>query len=97
MKKRSGSSAQGSRAAKKGSATARRKIDFSDIPEMTDKQLASMRRVGRPPVGERPRKAISIRLDERVLEWLRLTAARKEQPYQSLINEILEKAMRRSG
>lgn len=74
-----------------------RKTDFSEIPEMTDAQLASMRRVGRPPIGDQPRKAVSIRLDQGVLEWVKKSAAARHQPYQTLINEILEKAMRRAG
>lgn len=97
MKKSPASSAPGRRVAAKGNATKRPKIDFSDIPELSDDQLAGMRRVGRPPVGDLPRKAVSIRLDQRVLEWLKRKAAAQDQPYQSLINEILEKAMRRAG
>src|SRR6266852_502791 len=97
MKKARGSSAPGSRVATKGKATNPRRIDFSDIPELSDVQLAGMRRVGRPPVGDLPRKALSIRLDQRVLEWVKRTAAKNDQPYQTLINEILAKAMRRAG
>ena len=81
----------------KGSAMKPRKTDYSEIPEMTDAQLASMRRVGRPPIGDQPRKAVSIRLDQRVLEWVKKSAAARRQPYQTLINEILEKAMCRAG
>jgi hypothetical protein len=33
-----------------------KKIDFSNIPELSDKQLSRMRRVGRPTVGDEPRK-----------------------------------------
>lgn len=97
MNKPHGSSAPAQRAGKKGSSTQRRKIDFSDIPELTDEQLAGMRRVGRPPLGEQPRKAVSIRLDQQVLDWVKRRAADLDQPYQSLINEILAKAMRRAG
>ncbi|WP_447977986.1 BrnA antitoxin family protein [Candidatus Nitrospira bockiana] len=50
-----------------------------------------MRRVGRPRLGDRPRKLIAIRLDQQVLDWLKATAAKRQQPYQSLINEILMK------
>lgn len=64
---------------------------------MSEKQLAGMRRVGRPSLGELPRKAVSIRLDQGVLAWVKSRAAARQQPYQSLINEILEKAMRRAG
>jgi predicted DNA binding CopG/RHH family protein len=56
-----------------------------------------MRRVGRPPAGERPKKPISIRLDERILAWVKRTAAKRHQPYQSLISEILEKEMKKAG
>jgi uncharacterized protein (DUF4415 family) len=54
-----------------------KKVNFSDIPELSDKQLSSMRRVGRPTVGDEPRKLIVIRLDAKVLGWLRQTAEKK--------------------
>jgi predicted DNA binding CopG/RHH family protein len=44
-------------------------------------------------VGEEPRKLIAIRLNAKVLGWLRKTAEKKGLPYQSLINEILADAM----
>ena len=91
------SSARGGRAAKKGTDTKRRRIDYSDIPELADEQLSRMRRVGRPPLGDRPKKPISIRLDERLLDWVKRTAAKKDQPYQSLISQILEKEMKKVG
>ncbi|MFQ5667597.1 MAG: BrnA antitoxin family protein [Candidatus Binatia bacterium] len=75
----------------------RRKIDFSDIPELSDEQLAGMRRVGRPPRGGRPKKLISIRLDQRVLAWVKTVASENDQPYQALINDILEREMRKAG
>jgi uncharacterized protein (DUF4415 family) len=74
-----------------------KKIDFSDIPELSDSQLSRMRRVGRPTVGDEPRKLIAIRLDARVLSWLRETAEKKGQPYQSLVNEILAEKMKRAS
>jgi uncharacterized protein (DUF4415 family) len=95
MKRSRGSSARGARAAKKGKAT--RKIDFSDIPELSERQLARMRRVGRPPLGDEPRKLIAIRLDASVLGWLRRTAKKKGLPYQSLVNEILAGEMRKAS
>ena len=73
-----------------------KKIDFSDIPELSDKQLASMRRIGRPPLGEEARQLIAIRLDPKVLQWLRSVAA-KRIPYQSLINDILAGEMKKGG
>jgi hypothetical protein len=48
-----------------------------------------MGRIGRPPTGDEPRKLIAIRLDAKVLGWLRETAEKKWLPYQSLVNEIL--------
>jgi len=97
MKKSPASSAPGKPAAKSARGMKHRTIDFSDIPELSDEQLARMRRVGRPPRGERARKLISIRLDQQVLAWLKAAASEKDQPYQTLINDILEKEMRKTG
>lgn len=97
MKKRRGSSARGARAVKNDSGMKSKKIDFSDIPELTDRQLSSMRRVGRPTMGDEPRKLIAIRLDAKVLGWLRKTAVKKGLPYQSLVNEILASEMRKAS
>ena len=97
MKKRSDSSVQGWRIAKKRSATKKRKIDYSDIPPLSDEQLASMHRVGRPPLGDEPRQLIAIRLDPKVLRWLRAVAAKRQVPYQSLINDLLASEMKKVG
>ncbi|MGE5853685.1 MAG: BrnA antitoxin family protein [Deltaproteobacteria bacterium] len=97
MKKSRGLSARGARAGRKETNMKSKKIDFSDIPELSDKQLARMRRVGRPTVGDEPRKLIAIRLDVKVLSWLRETAAKKGKPYQSLVNEILVEQMRKAS
>ena len=70
-----------------------KKINFSDIPELSDKQLSSMRRVGRPTVGDEPRSLIAIRLDAKVPGWLRQTAEKTGLPYQSLVNDILDNEM----
>lgn len=75
----------------------KRKIDFTDIPELSREQLAGMRRVGRPPLGRAPRTAISVRLDRDVLARLKARASARGVPYQSLMNEILARAMRRAG
>jgi predicted DNA binding CopG/RHH family protein len=75
----------------------KRRIDFSDIPELSDEQLKTMRRVGRPPLGRAARTAISVRVDPHVLARLKATAAKRGVPYQSLINDILARAMRRAG
>jgi len=96
MRKRSDSSVQGWRIAKKKRVT-KRKIDYSDIPPLSDGQLASMRRVGRPLLGDEPRQLIAIRLDPKVLRWLRAVAAKRQVPYQSLINDMLASEMRKVG
>jgi len=56
-----------------------------------------MRRVGRPTLGDEPRKLIAIRLDPKVLGWLRRTAEKKGLPYQSLVNQILAEEMRKAS
>ena len=97
MKKSRGSSARGARAGKNEKSMKPNKVDFSDIPELSNEQLSSMRRVGRPTVGDEPRKLIAIRLDAKVLGWLRKTAKKKGLPYQSLVNEILAGEMRKAS
>lgn len=72
-------------------------IDFSDIAELSDRQLSRMRRVGRPTSGDQPRKLIAIRLDATVLSWLRKTAEKKGMPYQSLVNGILAQEMKKAS
>ncbi|NJN99326.1 MAG: BrnA antitoxin family protein [Anaerolineales bacterium] len=47
----------------------------------------------RPLIGSAPRKDIHIRLDREVLEKLKAKAKKKGVKYQSLINEILKKAV----
>ncbi len=88
MRKRSASSARGARAAANVRRT-KKPIDFSDLPESTPEQLKAMRRVGRPPLGDEPRRLIAIRLDPGVLEQLRAEARRRRVGYQTLINEVL--------
>jgi uncharacterized protein (DUF4415 family) len=48
-----------------------------------------MRRVGRPPLGDRARQLIAIRLDARVLAEFRKEAKRRNVGYQTLINKVL--------
>mgnify|MGYP003507868500 FL=1 len=72
-----------------------RKIDFSDIPEASSAQLGVMRRVGRPPIGDAPRQLIAIRVDAGVLEQFRKAARRKGVGYQTLINDVLAKHVRK--
>jgi uncharacterized protein (DUF4415 family) len=70
-------------------------IDFSDIPEASPAQLRAMRRVGRPPLGAAPHRLIAIRIDPQVLDAVRREAKRRGLGYQSLINDILAKRVRR--
>jgi uncharacterized protein (DUF4415 family) len=93
MAKRSGSSARGVRAGANARRT-RRTIDYSDIPEASAEQLQVMRRVGRPSIGEEPRRLIAIRVDPSVLESFRKEARRRRVGYQTLINEVLAEHIR---
>ena len=95
MKRISESSVRGWRIDKKKSDTKRKKIDYSDIPPLSQEQLASMRRIGRPPLGDEPRQLIAIRLDPKVLRWLKTVAAKRRVPYQSLINDLLAGEMKK--
>lgn len=65
-------------------------IDYSDIPELSDQQLRSMKRVGRPPFGAASKRLIAIRIDPEILEKIRKLANTTGKGYQTLINEILE-------
>ena len=73
----------------------RQKIDYADIPESSTEQLKAMRRVGRPPLGNKPRRLIAIRVDPRVLESFRKEARRRRVGYQTLINEVLAQHTRK--
>ena len=88
MSKRSASSARGARVSASARRT-KRQIDFSDIPESSLAQLKTMRRVGRPPLGEEARQLIAIRVDSGVLDQFRKEARRRRVGYQTLINEVL--------
>lgn len=68
-------------------------INFSDIPATSPGQLKKARRVGRPLLGSAPRTGVHIRLDPDVLRKLKEKAKKAGVRYQSLINEILKKAI----
>ena len=68
-------------------------IDYSDIPEFSAADLKKFKRVGRPLVGESPRQAISVRIESGVLSKIKEKAKKSGVGYQSLINEILKKAV----
>ncbi len=54
-----------------------------------------MRRVGRPPIGERARQLIAIRVDPDVLKGLRKEATRRNVGYQTLLNRVLADYVRK--
>ena len=95
MRKRSASSARVVRVAKNAPRTSKTKIDFSDVPDSSPEQLRAMRRVGRPPLGDRPRQLIAIRVDPGVLDVFRKEARRRRVGYQTLINEALAEHIRK--
>ncbi len=68
------------------------RLDLSDIPEATDEQLRRARRVGRPVTGN-AKQLIAIRIAPRLLAQLRRLAAKQSKPYQTLIHELLERAV----
>lgn len=97
-RKKSGLSARDLRAAKSGRRIPTdEEIDFSDIPECTDEQLASMKRVGRPPLGEQTKQLVAIRLEPRMIQLLKEAAIDEKMGYQSLINFILWEYLRERG
>ena len=60
-------------------------IDYSDIPRLSAEQLARMVRLR----GPRRREAVSVRLDPRVLDWLKS----KGEGHLTRINDILTNLM----
>jgi hypothetical protein len=95
-KKLSGSSARGRRPAKNAKIIPDSEIDFSDIPEFTDEELARARPVGRPKI-ENPKKLMAIRMSPNLIYELRKLAKKKKKPYQTLLHELLEKAVRNAA
>jgi uncharacterized protein (DUF4415 family) len=60
-------------------------IDYSDIPALTDKELAQFRRP--------PKKLVAVRLDADVFEWLQQYGA----GYSTRINNVLRVVMSQGG
>jgi len=60
-------------------------IDYDDIPKLTEKQLAQMVRLR----DLRPKVPVSVRLDPKVLEWLKS----KGEGHLTRINDILKVVM----
>lgn len=91
-KKTFASSARGKRRGKSAKHTPDSEIDFSDIPESSDLELAKARRVGRPSTG-RAKQLIALRIDPAVLSKLRELAAQRHKPYQTMLHEMIESAL----
>lgn len=75
-KKQFASSARDKRPARSAKHIPDREIDFSDIPESTDAELAKARRVGRPKTGQ-AKQLIAFRIDPALLAKLRKLAEKK--------------------
>ena len=95
-RKQSGSSALARHPAKSAKRILDNKIDFSDIPESTDEELARAKRVGRPSTGN-AKQLIAFRIEPALLAKLRKLAAKKGRPYQTLLHEILESAVKKAA
>ena len=73
-----------SRIAKRQTAGDDSGIDYSDIPPLTDQQLAQFRRT--------PKVLVAARIDKEVYEWL----LRYGKGYSTRINSILRTVMERA-
>jgi uncharacterized protein (DUF4415 family) len=92
-KKQSESSAQGRRREKSVKHIPDSGIDFSDIPELSDKELSRGRRVGRPK-SDVVKQMIALRIDPALLSKLKKLTKKRKTPYQTLLHELLEEAVR---
>ena len=88
-KKKSGSSAQGKPVVRRGQHITDNEIDYSDIPESSNKELRKANRVGRPK-GVNNKQLIAIRISPDVLSRIKKLAQKQDKNYQTLINEILD-------
>jgi uncharacterized protein (DUF4415 family) len=67
------------------------RINFEDIPRLTDEQLAKMVRLR----GVRPRKvAVSVRLDAQVLRWLKSKGGRHLTRINDILTNLMESEQR---
>lgn len=92
------SSARVKRAKKSAKRTSDKDIDFSDIPELTDSQLKSAFRVGGQALKHKVSKSlIAIRIDSKLLSKIQNLAKKNDCPYQTLINELLNEAVKKAA
>jgi len=87
---------RGKHPVKKGKHIPDSEIDFSDIPEITADEHKRARRLGRPKA-DKVKQLIAIRIDPALLMALRKLAAKKRKPYQSLLHELLESAVKKAA
>lgn len=65
-------------------------IDMSDIPEVTEEQMAGAKlRIGGRPV---PKGKVSVLVDAEIVAYFRIRAGKKN--YESVINEMLKAGIR---
>ena len=88
-KKKLGLSAQDKPVVRKGRHIMDNEIDYSDIPESSNKELRKANRVGRPK-GVNNKQLIAIRISPDVLSRIKKLAQKQDKNYQTLINEILD-------
>ncbi len=93
-KKELESLAQGKHQEKKEISTKKKKIDFSDIPELTNRELKMARRVGRPQ-SDNAKQMIAFRINPKLLMKLRKLAKKQNRPYQTIMHELLELSVKR--
>lgn len=67
-------------------------IDYSDIPQLTEEQLARMMPLREYLAVRRKKERLTVRIDKDVVAWLRSEG----EGYQTRLNEILREAMTRS-
>ncbi len=91
-KKKLESSVRGKQTARNGKPISDRDIDYSDIPESTDEELRTAKRVGRPKSAT-TKQLIAIRLDPGLINRLKKIAKAQDVPYQTLIHQLLEEAV----
>lgn len=65
------------------------------VRRQTARRFKAIQRVGRPPLGDEPRRLIAIRVGPSVLESFRKEARRRHVVYQTLINEVLAEHIRK--
>ena len=95
-KKRAELSAPAKRRGENAKHIPEREIDFSDVPELTEEELTKGRRVGRPK-SDHAKQLIAFRIDPRLLTKLRKLASKKRKPYQTLLHELLEEAIKEAA